>query len=150
MLEFGKTGRFNYRHAPGHRDHGLCLAHRRRGSRARSAAGRCLRRHGHLDLRQAQARRAGNAHDGLLRRQRDARRLHHLAVQRGDPRSRIGARRVGREDGLFLGAVSQPAGLGRGDRDLRPAERELLRDIVRSSRLYAPRSWTCFTPRPSA
>ena len=56
MLEFGKTGRFDYRNAPGHRDHGLCVAHRRRQPRPRSAAGGRLRRHRHAGLRPAQAR----------------------------------------------------------------------------------------------
>ena len=55
MQEFGKTGRFNYRHAPGHRRHRLRVAHRRREPRPRSAAGRRLRWHGHADGRQAQA-----------------------------------------------------------------------------------------------
>ena len=40
--------------------------------------------------------------------------------------------------GVFLGAVSQPAGLGRGHGGLRLVEREFLRDVVSVPRLYAP------------
>ena len=86
-----------------HRDHGLCVAHLRRQPRPRSAAGGCLRRHRHVGLRPAQARRAGNAHDGLFRRQRDAGRLHHLAVRRGAAGPGIGARRTRRQDRRISG-----------------------------------------------
>ena len=75
MLEFGKTGRFDYRNAPGIVITAFVSLIAGAQPRPRSAAGRRQRRHGHAARRQAQARRAGNAHDGLFRRQRDARRL---------------------------------------------------------------------------
>ena len=123
---------------PRHRDHRLRVAHRRRQPRARSAAGGRLRRHGHAARRQAQARRAGNAHDGLFRRQRDARRLCHVAFRRGDPGPGIGAGQHQRQADLFLGALPQPAGLGCGHRGLRPPERVFLRDVVSVPGLYPP------------
>ena len=83
MLEFGKTGRFNYRNAPGivitafvSLISGASLGPEAPLADACGGIGTWISDRLKLDEQ-------GNAHAGLFRRQRDAGRLHHRANRRG-------------------------------------------------------------------
>ena len=147
MLEFGKTGRFDYRNAPGivitafvSLISGASLGPEAPLADACGGIGTLVSDKLKLD-------RAGDAHDGLFRRQRHARRLHHVAVRRGAVGPGIGARRGRRAGDVFLGALSQSAGIGCGNDGLRPAERAVSSRRCTSSLAMLPGWWICFTPR---
>ena len=95
MREFGKTGRFNYHHAPGivitafvSLIAGASLGPEAPLADACGGMGTLMADRLKLDQRETRD-------DGLFRRQQHARRLHHLALQRGAVGPGIGARRPG-------------------------------------------------------
>ena len=137
MLEFGKTGRFNYRHAPGivltafvSLISGASLGPEAPLADACGGIGTLMA--DKLNLDEQETRTLGySGVSGML--------AAFITQPIGGAilGLEFGAGRNQRQADLFLGAVSQPAGLGRGHGSLRPVERRFLRDVVSVPRLCA-------------
>ena len=130
MLEFGKTGRFDYRNAPGivitafvSLIAGGSLGPEAPLADASGGMGTLLA--DRLKLDEQETRTMGySGVSGML--------AAFITSPFGGAIAGpgIGAGRHQRQADLFLGALSQPALLGCGDGGLRPAERDFLRDVV--------------------
>ena len=83
MREFGKTGRFDYRHAPGILVTSFVSLIAGAALGPGSSPGGYLRCDRDLDRRQAQAWRKGDPHNGFRRPERHAGRLCHQSLRRG-------------------------------------------------------------------
>ena len=126
MREFGKTGRFDYRNAPGivitafvSLISGGSLGPEAPMADACGGVGTLLSDRLKLEDHETRARR-------LFRRQCDARLYADFAVRWGALGPGVGAGRTRWAADVFLGAVSRLAGLVRGHGSLRPAERGFL------------------------
>ena len=149
MREFGKTGRFNYRNAPG-----IVIT-----AFVSLIAGASLGPE--APLADACGGMGTLMADRLKLNEQETRTMGYSGVSgmlAAFITSPFGGALLGLESAqggtsgladLFLGAVSQPAGIGRGHGGLRLAERDLLRDAVSSSqpmrlgwRIWStPRRW---------